>query len=172
MDHGRIAARLANTPAALRALLTGLPAEDAARRPPTGAWSINEIVGHLVDEEQGDFPIRIRSLLADPGAKWPPLDPERSVRERRHNDRPLPELLAAFESERAASLRWLNEMRAPDWTRTYTQHPSGALAAGQLLACWAAHDALHIRQIAKRLFELAQRDANGASLAYAGEWGA
>lgn len=170
MDHRGIALRLAGTPGALRALLTSLPAPDATRRPPGGAWSINEIVGHLLDEERDDFPPRLRSLLSDPGAKWPRLDPEASARERRHSERPLAELLAAFEAERARSVAWLNGLGSPDWSLVYEHSPPGPITAGQLLACWAAHDALHVRQVAKRLFELAQRDAEGASLAYAGEW--
>jgi hypothetical protein len=39
-----------------------------------------------------------------------------------------------------------------------------------LLASWAAHDALHLRQIARRLHGLAARDAGPYGVAYAGEW--
>ena len=39
-----------------------------------------------------------------------------------------------------------------------------------LLTSWAAHDALHLRQIAKRLFQLAERDGGEYNSRYAGEW--
>ena len=42
--------------------------------------------------------------------------------------------------------------------------------AGDLLAAWSAHDALHLRQISKRLYQIAQRDAGSYSVQYAGEW--
>jgi hypothetical protein len=38
------------------------------------------------------------------------------------------------------------------------------------MVSWAAHDMLHLRQIAKRLFQIAQRDGDGFSTDYAGEW--
>ena len=47
----------------------------------------------------------------------------------------------------------------------------GGLSAGDLLASWAAHDWLHLRQIAKRRHELTARDAGKFSIAYAGRWG-
>jgi hypothetical protein len=51
-------------------------------------------------------------------------------------------------------------------------HPKvGATAAGDVMASWAAHDALHLRQIAKRLWELAGRDGAPFRTGYAGEWG-
>jgi hypothetical protein len=40
------------------------------------------------------------------------------------------------------------------------------------MASWAAHDALHLRQIAKRLYELTARDAGRYSAGYAGARGA
>jgi len=33
-------------------------------------------VNHLVDEEEGDFRLRLRSTLEDPARDWPPIDPE------------------------------------------------------------------------------------------------
>ncbi len=42
--------------------------------------------------------------------------------------------------------------------------------AGTLFASWLAHDALHLRQIAKRMYELAVRDAGSFDTKYAGDW--
>jgi hypothetical protein len=42
------------------------------------------------------------------------------------------------------------------------------MRAGDLLASWAAHDARHLEQIAKRLHGLAARDGTPYSVAYAG----
>lgn len=39
-----------------------------------------------------------------------------------------------------------------------------------MLSCWCAHDALHLRQITKRLHQLALRDGHDPELAYAGLW--
>ncbi len=145
-------------------------------RPPNGAWSILEVVCHLADEEVEDFRTRVRMTLFDPGIVWPPIDPEGWAVQRRYNEQDLEEQVARFVRERAESVRWLREVIAggADWTRAY-QHPKfGPIAAGTLLVSWAAHDALHLRQIAKRLYELAELEGagDGFRAQYAGEWGA
>ena len=48
----------------------------------------------------------------------------------------------------------------------------GPIRAGDLLASWAAHDMLHLRQIAKRKFELIQQAGGEFTTDYAGPWGA
>jgi hypothetical protein len=174
MNAGPIIARLAGTPKAISALLSDVSAEDSHFKPPSGAWSIVEIVCHLADEDRCDFRSRLRSTLETPEKPWPPNDPEAWARDRKYQERELGEALADFERERAASMVWLRTLRDVDWTRAYIHPKVGPVTAGELMVSWAAHDALHVRQIAKRLFELAARDgaAEGFFTRYAGEWGA
>jgi hypothetical protein len=164
--------RLEGTGAWLPAILAGLGPDDTKWKPPTGAWSILEILNHLVDEEVDDFRARLRSTLEDPSRAWRPIDPEGWARERRYNERELGESVGRFVAARRESVAWLRSLLAStDW-RVAHEHPKfGPIRAGDLLGAWAAHDALHLRQTAKRLFELAGRDAEGFSTRYAGEWG-
>lgn len=156
---------------ALPAVVRDISPADARWKPASGAWSIVEIVRHLVDEETEDFRRRIESTLTDASRPWPPIDPEGWAVARRYEDADLAVAAAEFQRLRAASVAWLRSLREPDWTATH-QHPKfGPFAAGDLLAAWAAHDHLHLRQIAKRQFELAQRDAGEFTTRYAGEWG-
>jgi len=162
--------RMERTPAALMALLEGLDAVRARRRPPSGAWSIVEIINHLADEEVEDFRARLFSTLDDASWAWAPIDPEGAAADRGYQTRSLSESLERFRSARAESIERLRALESPAWSAAH-DHPSlGRITAGDLLACWAAHDALHLRQIAKRLFELATEDGGGASLDYAGSW--
>lgn len=171
MDAPALIARLEAFAATLPAAVGGLTAEAARRKPPSGAWSVLEIVNHLADEEVLDFRTRVELTLRDPSLLWPPIDPPAWAVERRYNERDLGESVARFAQERRVSVAWLRSLVNPDWSRAY-QHPkAGPLAAGDLLASWAAHDALHLRQIAKRLYELAERDGGGARVGYAGNWG-
>lgn len=174
MKLDSVIARMVCVPHAIGALVSGMSAADARFKPPSGAWSIVEIVNHLVDEEREDFRVRLRSTLETPAKPWPPNDPEAWARDRKYRDRDLGESLASFERERAESIAWLRSLREVDWTRAYIHPKAGPISAGDLLVSWAAHDALHVRQIAKRMFELAGRDgaAEGFSTRYAGEWGA
>lgn len=182
MDPAPLLQRLDSFPGALRAACAAVSPDDALWSPPdspppdsqaatnAGAWSIAQIALHLLLEERQDFRPRILSTLGDPAAPWSPIDPERAVREAWIAGPPsLAVVLDDFARERAESVRQLRALApAQDWSRTH-QHPKlGPLGAGQLLACWCAHDALHLRQIAKRLHQLASRDAPGVDLSYAG----
>lgn len=170
MDHVQLIARMRNTPAALKVLLAPISAADAKWKPAGGAWSILEIVNHLADEDRDDFRARLQSVMRDAAAPWPKTDPESWAIDRRYNERELGESLERFAHERELSLRWLAELDAPDWSTAYMHPTRGPVYAGELLVSWPAHDALHIRQIAKRLFELAARDGGKFGTDYAGEW--
>jgi len=174
MNAASIVTRLERFSGALSTAVACLTDAEARFKPPSGAWSVLEIVNHLADEEAEDFRARVRFVLERREGPWPPIDPEGWARDRRYNERGLGESVDRFVRERAASIAWLRPVVAagPDWSVAY-QHPKfGPIRAGDLLGAWAAHDALHLRQIAKRMFELAGRDAEGFITLYAGEWGA
>lgn len=158
----------------LPVLVEGLDEGRARWRPPSGAWSITEIVHHLADEEELDFRARLRSMLEHPGEVWPPTDPEGWAVERRYNERTLGSGVDRFVRERRESVRWLRSLGYVDWGAAYPHPRVGPVRAGELLCSWPAHDALHVRQIAKRLYELAEVDGRpeGYGVRYAGEWGA
>jgi hypothetical protein len=174
----RIIKRLDSTPAAVGAMCSSLAPDEASFKPPSGAWSVLEIVCHLVDEETDDFRARLESTLRDPAAKWPLTDPEGWSIQREYHKQDLAAKLQQFTDQRARTISWLRSLKSPDWQTAYIHPRIGPIRAGELLIAWAAHDALHIRQIAKRLFELAARDgatmdpANPFITRYAGEWGA
>ncbi len=171
MNAAPLIARLDMFGQGLPSLLAGLLTEDARFKPPAGAWSILEIVNHLADEETRDFRARVELTLRDPALPWPLIDPEAWARDERYNEREFSGSVARFAAERRESVKWLRSLEAPDWTRAHKHPRAGTLAAGELLGSWAAHDALHLRQIAKRMYELAGRDS-GRPVKYAGEWGA
>ncbi len=154
----------------LRAVVAGLSPEDARWRPDDGGWSILEIVAHLADEEVEDFRTRLRLTLQDPLADWPPIDPEGWAIQRRYNEGGLDAALGRFVAARRESVAWLRGLRNPDYSQSH-EHSRGRLRAGDLLTAWAAHDALHLRQIAKRLHQIVGRDAGEFHADYAGRWG-
>jgi hypothetical protein len=170
MDTTRLIESLERFGNLLPAVVQGIGHEDARWRPSNGAWSVLEVVCHLADEEVEDFRARLESTLRDPGEAWKANDPEAWAVERRYNEQDLSETVARFVTERRQSVAWLRTLAEPDFSRTY-QHPKfGPIRAGDIMVSWAAHDMLHLRQIAKRLFQMAQRDGQGFSTDYAGEW--
>lgn len=128
--------------------VAGLSDEQARFRPADGKWSALEVLGHLVDEERLDFRARVTSTLEDPARAWPPIDPQSWALERDYQGRDLREQLTLFRTERTASLGWLRSLVAPDWSLAHEHPKLGALRAGDLLAAWATHDLLHLRQLA------------------------
>ncbi len=167
--------RLARFPAALRSAASVFSADEARWKPSPTDWSVLEIVCHVADEEEEDFAPRLRATLdAKP---WSQLHLEGIAERRGYNTRGLDAEIARFENARADSVRWLRALTAPggpapDLTIAHNHPKFGPIRAGDLLTSWSAHDALHLRQIAKRLHNLASRDAGqrGFSVRYAGEW--
>jgi len=170
-DPDALCLRLGGFPKALRALVAMASAEDTRWKPAPEHWSILEVCCHLRDEEREDFAVRIASTLRDPTAPWPRLELEGVAVRRRYNAQDMSLVLDEFAARRAENIAWLAGQRATaDFTKCHVHARFGPLHAGMLLASWAAHDALHARQIAKRLHELAARDAGAYSTRYAGEW--
>ena len=166
----RLIRSLEGTGRAIPSLIAAVSDEDARWKPADGAWSILEIVSHLADEEVDDFRARVRSTLDNPQTEWLPIDPEGWAREKDYNAGDLGETVARFCRERNASLEWLRGLNQPDWSHAY-QHPKfGPISAGDLLGSWIAHDCLHVRQLAKRLRQLANRNSGEFELSYAGDW--
>ncbi len=164
--------RLQNFARVLPVLVDSTSPADARWRPPSGNWSILEIVCHLGDEEVEDFRQRLRLTLENPGQAWPPIDPEQAAIDRDYNSRELPAAVLRFVDERQQSVDWLKNslVEQPDWNQAYKHPRFGSIAAGQILAAWVAHDQLHLRQIAKRFYELGTRDAAPFGNDYAGNW--
>ena len=152
---------------AVRASVAGLSDDDARRPPAPGKWPVVSIVSHLADEERDDFRRRLRSTLEDPAAAWTPIDPEGWARERDYATRSLVPVLADFLRERAASIAWLRSLNEVEWQRAHEHPKLGPLRAGDLLAAWAAHDFLHLRQIATTRLTLVQAAAEPFTTRYA-----
>lgn len=170
MNSAKLISSLEHFGRLLPGVVHDVSAEDARWKPADGAWSILEVVRHLVDEEVEDFRVRVRITLEDLSEKWPAIDPVGWATAREYNQGRVDDAAARFGAERATSAQWLRNLQNPDWGRAY-QHPKfGPIHAGDLLTAWAAHDALHLRQISKRLFQIAQRDGGKYSTRYAGEW--
>lgn len=171
MDAATLIASLERFGTTLRGTVQDISSKDARWKPPDGAWSILEIIMHLCDEEVEDFRQRLDLTLRDPAAAWPGIDPPGWAVQRRYNEGDLRDAVDRFVRVRESSISWLRSLRNPDWSKTHRHPKLGAIRAGDLLAAWAAHDPLHLRQIAKRMHQLAQRNAGEYSVRYAGEWG-
>jgi hypothetical protein len=109
-------------------------------------------------------------MLHRPGEAWPPIHPDRWVREGGFNDQSLDALRTDFLLERQKSLAWLTRLHDADWSASYRHTDMREYTAASLLCAWAAHDLLHLRQIERTLFQHLGRATEPDRTDYAGEW--
>ncbi len=167
MDLKAVISELERNGAAIEAAYEGISSDGVRWKPSEKKWSLLEVLCHLADEEKRDFRTRVRVTLESTDEKWPPIDPEGWVTEFRYNEQDLDAVMTRFREERAESLRWLRSLKKPDWEIAY-EHPAlGPLRAGDLLASWAAHDLLHLKQIAHTKAMLLAHESKPFSVRYA-----
>lgn len=149
-DLKEATAVLARTPAALDALLGGLPEAWIRANEGPETWSVFDVIGHLAHGERTDWIPRVEHLLAHGEAQpFPPFDRFAQLRE--SEGKSLPMLLGEFAVLRTASLRRLEELdlRTADLERRGCHPAFGPVTLGQLLATWVTHDLDHVAQIAR-----------------------
>jgi len=159
---------LTRTPAALDALLRGLPNTWARSNEGKDTWSAFDIVGHLSSGERHDWMPRIRTILENGEAQpFAPFD--RFAQFKESHDKSMEQLLdefACLRRENLAALQALN-VQPQDLARR-GKHPTlGVVTLSELLATWAVHDLTHIHQLS-RVMAYQYRDAVGPWIAYLG----
>ena len=168
MEAARLVAALERFVGVLPAVTRGVTAEDARWKPADGAWSVLEALRHLAEEEVRDFRVWIGRALGESAVPPPAID-EAAVAAVRAGG--VAEAVAFFERERGRSVAWLKEIAATaDWGRPIKHKDGWDLTAGGILAGWVAHDATHLRQIAKRFYQMAERDGMPYGADYSGGW--
>jgi hypothetical protein len=141
---------LERTPAALDALLRGLPEVWTETNEGGETWSVSTVVAHLIHCEHEDWMPRVRYIFhAGESVPFPPLDREGHVRYK--GSKTLAQLLDEFARARVKGLEELRALNltAEDLERR-AKHPAlGAVTLSELLATWAAHDLTHLHQISR-----------------------
>ena len=143
-------ALLERTPAALDALLRGLPETWTHHNEGGETFTVVDVVGHLIYTDRVDWMPRARMILEHGEDK--PFDPfDRRGHVEECHGKTLPQLLDEFRRVRAGcldDLRGLNLQHQQLQLRG--RHPSlGVVTLSNLLATWATHDMTHLHQISR-----------------------
>jgi hypothetical protein len=161
-------ALLERTPAALDALLRGLPEVWTETNEGGNTWSVSTVVAHLIHCEHEDWMPRARHILhEDETQPFPAFDREGHGRYKKGNT--LAQLLDEFARARVRSLEELRGLKltAEDLERR-AMHPTlGSVTLSELLATWAAHDLTHLHQIS-RIMAYQVREAVGPWVRFLG----
>ena len=159
---------LTRTPAALDALLRGLPDTWTFRDEGANTWSAFDVLGHLIHGERTDWMPRARMILQFGETRaFESFDRLGHVQE--SQGKSLDQLLDEFARLRSENLRQLRalNLRQEDLARR-GRHPAlGVVTLSQLLATWAAHDLTHLHQIS-RIMAHQYRETVGPWSAYLG----
>lgn len=141
---------LSRTPAAVRALVVGLPDRWIRTTEGPETFSPRDVVGHLIDGEETDWIPRARRIL-DQGesVRFDPYDRFRHFD--RNVGRSIDSLIDEFDALRARNLELLRSWKVTvSGLNLYGEHPTlGRVTLRQLLAAWVAHDLGHLAQIAR-----------------------
>jgi hypothetical protein len=157
---------LERTPAAFRALLTGLPDAWTTTNEGPDTFSPFDNVGHLIHGERTDWIPRARIILAQSAnRRFEPYDRFAQVRE--SQGKSLAELLDEFARLRVENLATLRSWNLSDRELALEgEHPElGSVTLRELLATWVAHDLGHVAQTA-RVMAKQYREAVGPWRAY------
>lgn len=141
---------LERTPAVLKTLLAGLPADWTSHNEGLDTWSPFDVVGHLIDGEEANWMTRARVILSPaPIRRFVPFDRVRHLDA--NKGRPLTELLDVFARLRAKNIADLRGLQlTPADLKKTGEHPEfGSVTLEQLLATWVVHDLGHIGQIVR-----------------------
>ena len=141
---------LARTPAALNALLRGLPDIWVHRNEGKDTWSAFDIVGHLIYGDRTDWMPRLRIILENGESRaFDPFD--RFAQFKESQGKSLEQLLDEFMRLRSENLAELHalDLRNGDLNRLGRHPELGSVTLSQLLATWVAHDLTHVHQLAR-----------------------
>jgi hypothetical protein len=142
-----IAALLESAVATIRAEVDALPKAVTTFHPAEGEWSINEVIGHLIEAERRGFAGRIKIFLASKDPQVETWEQNEVARGRRDDMKSAAKLVTELERMRSESATLVRGLKAADLKRG-GQHPKvGWLRVEDILHEWVHHDRNHIKQI-------------------------
>jgi hypothetical protein len=159
---------LTRTPAALDALLRGLPNIWLRSNEGNDSWTAFDIMGHLIFGERTDWMPRVRILL-EHGETRPFVPFDRFAQLQENQGKSFEQLLddfARLRSENLAALQKLNLQRE-DLSRRGRHPELGVVTLSELLSAWVAHDLTHLHQLS-RVMAHQYRNVVGPWSAYLG----
>ena len=140
-------ALLRTTPIMLQSELAALPDAITRFRPTPGEWSVNEVLGHLIEAEQRGFAGRIQRILVEAHHACQGWDPSQVAQARHDDDQLARALLAEFVALREQSVALVLGLQLDHLARS-GHHPTvGELSVSDLLYEWLYHDRNHLKQI-------------------------
>lgn len=116
VPEGDVVSTLSSQIGETLALLRGLPASVATYRYAPGKWSVNELVGHVIDSER-IFAIRALRFARNDQSPLPGFEQDDYVNNSAFDSYPLSELASELEAVRQSTIYLFRHMDEEAWTR-------------------------------------------------------
>ena len=144
VPDGDVVATLAAQMDDTLAMLRSLPASVATYRYAPDKWSVNEVVGHIIDSER-NFAFRALRFARNDAAPVPGFEQDDYVRNATFDAYPLEELASELESVRQSTVFLFRHLEESAWTRRGVAN--NAEVSVRALAYIIAGHELHHREI-------------------------
>jgi len=144
VGSGDVLSTLSRQMAETQALLRSLPASVSTYRYAPGKWSVNEVVGHLIDSER-IFAARALRFARSDATPLPGFEQDDYVRNSTFDSYPLGELASELGSVRESTVFLFKHLNEDAWMRRGTAN--GAEVSVRALAYIIAGHELHHREM-------------------------
>jgi hypothetical protein len=144
VPDGDVVATLATQMTETQALLCSLPASVATYRYAPDKWSLNEVVGHLIDSER-NFAFRALRFARNDATPIPGFEQDDYVRNATFDSYSLVDLAAELEALRLSTVLMFRHIEEAAWTRRGIAN--GAEVSVRALAWIIAGHERHHREI-------------------------
>jgi hypothetical protein len=134
------------------ALLESIPEDRAGYRYADGKWSVKELLGHVTDAERL-FVYRALCIARGDTQSLPGFEEDEYVRGASFDSLPLAKIIAEFETVRAATLSFFDNLDEPAWKKKGTANGNGVTV--RALAYILAGHERHHRQVLRERYAAA-----------------
>jgi DinB family protein len=132
-----------------QSLLRGIPPAVSTYRYAPGKWSVNELIGHVIDSERIFAARALRFARNDP-TPLPGFEQDDYVRNSNFDPYPIAELASEWESVRRATVFLFKHLEEPAWMRRGVAN--NAEVSVRALAYIIAGHELHHREILRERY--------------------
>jgi len=138
---------LTTTPEKLKREISTFSRREMLARPASNKWSVQEVLAHLADVEEGGMRARVAAIIEQKNPTLPFFDQEARATELKYNTIDARQSLTRFERQRRANVKWLRTLRPAQLKRRGVHQQVGDITAEELITEWAFHDLGHVKQI-------------------------
>jgi DinB superfamily len=148
VPDGDVVSTLATQMTETQSLLLALPASVATYRYAPDKWSVNEVVGHVIDSER-IFAGRALRFARNDATPVPGFEQDDYVRSATFDSYPLAELAAELEAVRRSTIFLFRHMDEQAWTRRGTAN-NAEVSVRALAYIIAGHELHHMEILRAR----------------------